>query len=214
MRRALALLVAALAAPTLAQTPPAPPPAAAPTDLVEVTLTTSAGPIVLQLDRGRAPLTVRNFLRYVDAKRLDGAAFYRAMKLGDGTLGLVQFGTRNDPKRTYPPIPHEPTTATRLSHTDGAISMAMLKPGTSAGDFFIVVGNLTTMDATATDAGYATFGHVVGGMDLVRKILGAPTSPTLGEGVMRGQMLAPTIRIVSARRSPVPSASPARGGGA
>ena len=203
MRRALALLAVALAAPALAQTPPAPPAATAPTDLVRVTLTTAQGPIVLELDRGHAPLTVKNFLRYVDAKRLDGASFYRAMKLGDGTLGLVQFGTRNDPKRTYPAIAHEPTTTTGLSHTDGAISMAMLKPGTSAGDFFIVVSNLTTMDATATDPGYATFGHVVEGMDLVRTILAAPTSPTQGESVMKGQMLAPPIRIVSARRSPV-----------
>lgn len=206
MRRALALLATALAAPALAQTPATPPPpVAAPTDLVRVTLTTSDGPIVLELDRGRAPVTVRNFLRYVDAKRLDGAAFYRAMRLGD-RLGLVQFGTRNDPKRTYPPIAHEPTTTTGLSHTDGAISMAMAKPGTSAGDFFIVVGALTTMDASAADPGYATFGHVVQGMDLVRRILAAPTSPTQGEGVMKGQMLAPIIKVVSARRTPAPPA--------
>lgn len=200
MRRALALLALALAAPSLAQAPAVPPRVAAPTDLIRVTLATVEGPIVLELDRGHAPATVRNFLRYLDAKRLDGAAFYRAMKLGDG-LGLVQFGTRNDPKRTFPAIAHEPTTTTGLSHTDGAISMAMLKPGTSAGDFFIVVGNLSTMDATATDPGYATFGHVVEGMELVRRILVAPTSPTQGEGVMKGQMLAPTIKIVSARRS-------------
>jgi peptidyl-prolyl cis-trans isomerase A (cyclophilin A) len=207
MRRALVLLAIAFASAAVAQTAPAPPPVAAPADLVRVTLTTSEGPIVLELDRGHAPVTVRNFLHYVDTKRLDGAAFYRSMRLGDGgALGLVQFGTRNDPKRTFPPIAHEPTSQTGLSHTDGAISMAMLKPGTASGDFFVVVGNLTTMDATATDPGYAAFGRVVEGMELIHTIHTAPTSPTLGEGVMKGQMLAPVIKIVTARRAPVPPA--------
>lgn len=199
MTRTLALLVALVAAPLIAQTPAPPVPAASPADLVRVTVTTAEGPIVLALDRGRAPVTVRNFLRYVDAKRLDGTVFYRAMRLGDG-LGLVQFGTRNDPKRTYPGIAHEPTGRTGLSHTDGAISVAMGKPGTGAGDFFIIVGDLHTLDATATDPGFAAFGHVAQGMDVVRRILAAPTSPTAGDGAMKGQVLAPAIKVVSARR--------------
>lgn len=208
MIRTLALLTALMAAPVaLAQAPAAqpaseaaaPPAAAVPADLVRVTITTTRGPIVLALDRTHAPITVANFLRYVDAKRLDGTAFYRAMRLWEGA-GLVQFGTRNDPKRTYPGITHEPTGKTGLSHTDGAISVAMGKPGTAAGDFFIVVGNVSTLDATATDPGFAAFGHVVEGMDLVRQILAAPTSATMGEGVMKGQMLAPTIKVVSVRR--------------
>ena len=70
------------------------------------------------------------------------------------------------------------------------------------------------MNATATDPGYATFGLVVEGMDLVRSILAAPTSPTQGEGVMKGQMLAPVIKIVSARRTAAPPPSTATGGGA
>ncbi|WP_375286883.1 peptidylprolyl isomerase [Sphingomonas sp.] len=198
----LLLLSFALATPALAQAPAAPAPAAttAPVeDLVRVTLTTAEGPIVLALDRGRAPKTVANFLRYVDAKRFDGTAFYRAMKIGDG-LGLVQFGTSNDPKRTYPPIAHEPTTQTGLTHTDGAISMAMAAPGTAAGDIFIIVGDLHTLDATAQSPGFAAFGKVVEGMDVVRRILAAPTSPTEGEGVMRGQMLEPTIKVQTIRR--------------
>ena len=195
------LVLAAVALTAQAPVPaPAPPPATPAADVVRVTLTTAEGPIVLALDRGHAPLTVANFLRYVDAKRLDGTAFYRAMKLGDG-LGLVQFGTRNDPKRTYPGIAHEATTKTGLSHTDGAISMAMAGPGTASGDIFIVVGDLHTLDATATDPGFAVFGRVEQGMDVVRRILVAPTSPTEGEGVMRGQMLAPQIRVTSARRA-------------
>jgi peptidyl-prolyl cis-trans isomerase A (cyclophilin A) len=198
----LLLLSFALATPALAQAPAAPAPAAATApveDLVRVTLTTAEGPIVLALDRGRAPKTVANFLRYVDAKKFDGTAFYRAMKIGDG-LGLVQFGTSNDPKRTYPPIAHEPTTQTGLTHTDGAISMAMAAPGTAAGDIFIIVGDLHTLDATAEQPGFAAFGKVVEGMDVVRRILVAPTSPTKGEGVMRGQMLEPTIKVQTIRR--------------
>jgi peptidyl-prolyl cis-trans isomerase A (cyclophilin A) len=194
------LLSLALATPALAQAPAAPAPAATTVeDLVRVTLTTAEGPIVLALDRGRAPRTVANFLRYVDAKRFDGTAFYRAMKIGDG-LGLVQFGTSNDPKRTYPPIAHEPTTQTGLTHTDGAISMAMAAPGTAAGDIFIIVGDLHTLDATAEQPGFAAFGKVVEGMEVVRRILVAATSPTKGEGVMRGQMLEPTIKVQTARR--------------
>lgn len=196
------VLALALAGPAVAQAPAPPPPAAAPTpaaDMVRVTLTTAEGPIVLALDRGRAPRTVANFLRYVDARRLDGTAFYRAMKIGDG-LGLVQFGTSNDPRRTYPPIAHEPTTETGLTHTDGAISMAMAAPGTAAGDIFIIVGDLHTLDASAGQPGFAAFGKVVEGMDVVRRILVAATSPTKGDGVMRGQMLEPTIKVLTVRR--------------
>ena len=186
-------------APVATPTPaPAADPALAP---VKVRLDTAAGPIVLAVDRAHAPLTAANFLRYVDGRRLDGVAFYRAVKVGDG-YGLAQFGTRNDPKRTLPPVPFEPTSKTGLSHVDGAISMAMAKPGTAAGDFFVVVGDLKSMDAHDADPGFAVFGRVVEGMDVIRRVLLAPTSPTEGVGVMKGQMLAPTIRIASARRVP------------
>src|SRR6201989_3010870 len=111
-----ALLV--LAAPAVAQTPAAPAPAATPPApvalptpqyaLVKVSLQTSAGTIVLALEKQRAPITTANFLRYVDQKRLDGVAFYRAVKVTP-TIGFIQGGTSNDPKRTLPPIRHEPS---------------------------------------------------------------------------------------------------------
>ncbi len=198
--RAIAAALALLVAPAAAQVPLKPPPAATPSETVSVTLTTSEGPVVVTLDKGKAPITVANFLRYADDKRLDGTAFYRAMKLGENA-GLVQFGTRADPKRTLPPIAHEPTSQTGLSNTDGALAMARYAPGTAAGDVFIVVGDLHTLDASATDPGFAVFGHVVEGMDVVRRILAAPTSPTEGEGVMKGQMLEPAIKLISARRN-------------
>ncbi|MBW6525474.1 peptidylprolyl isomerase [Sphingomonas sp. RHCKR7] len=215
MIAALALLLAAQTVPaapaeTRPQAPasvapapqlPAPSPAPA-TDaaaLTRVRLSTAAGDILVGVDTRAAPVTAGNFLRYVDQHKLDGVGFYRAVKVADG-YGLAQFGTRNDPKRTLPPIKHEPTTLTKLSHRDGTLSMAMAKPDTAAGDFFITVGDLSSMDATADSPGFAAFGRVLEGMDVVRRILAAPTSPTLGEGVMKGQMLAPVITITAARR--------------
>lgn len=199
------LLALLLATPQVAPAPPPPPaaPAAAPTPatLTRVVLTTAAGPIVIGVDSRAAPVTAANFLKYVDGKKLDGVAFYRAVKVADG-FGLVQFGTRNDRARTLPAIKHEPTTQTGLSHTDGTISMAMAAPGTASGDFFVVVGDLPSMDATAGQPGFAAFGRVLEGMDVIRTILLAPTSPTLGDGAMKGQMLAPAIRITTARRAP------------
>ncbi|HEY0270179.1 MAG TPA: peptidylprolyl isomerase [Sphingomonas sp.] len=202
----LALLLAA-ATPAFAQND-APPPVAVPTPkyaVVHVSLQTSAGPILLELEKDRAPVTTANFLRYVDQKRLDGTTFYRAVKVAPG-YGLVQGGTRNDPRRTLPGVAHEPTGKTGLSHVDGAISMARNAPGSAAGDFFIVVGNIPSMDADPSkpgdNLGFAVFGHVMQGMDLIRQTLDAPTSPTAGGAAMKGQILATPISIVSARRVP------------
>jgi peptidyl-prolyl cis-trans isomerase A (cyclophilin A) len=217
MKPLLALALVALAMPALAQTPaPAAPPAApaeaAPAPrpaTVRVTLATAEGPIVLELEKERAPVTTANFLRYVDQKRFDGAVFYRAMKLSpDGSYGLIQGGTRNDRKTTLPPIAHEPTSKTGLSHVDGAVSMARGAPGSATGDFFISIGALTSLDADPSkpgdNQGFAVFGRVVEGMDVVRKIMAAPTSPTEGQGVMKGQMIAAPVKIATARRTPQP----------
>jgi peptidyl-prolyl cis-trans isomerase A (cyclophilin A) len=171
---------------------------------VRVVLTTSDGPIVLALDADRAPGTTANFLRYVDQKRLDGVTFYRAMKLGSGT-GLIQGGINGDPKRALPPVAHEPTSTTGLTHADATISLARFAPGTAAADFFITVGAIPYLDADpkreGDNQGFAAFGHVVEGMDVVRRILDAPTSPTAGVGAMKGQMLAAPVRILTVRRA-------------
>ena len=204
----LALLILPLA-PAYAQpvTPPAAEAAPAPTPnpaTVRVSLETSLGPIVLELEKERAPVTTANFLRYVDEKRFDGIAFYRATNIGEG-YGLIQGGAKGDAARVLPPIAHEPTSKTGLSHVDGAISMARYAPGTADADFFITIGDLESMDADPAqpgdNQGFAVFGRVVEGMDVVRRILAAPTSPTEGEGVMKGQMLASPVRIISAARA-------------
>lgn len=185
-------------APPAAPAPPVPPAPAPAT--VRVVMTTSAGPIVLALEKDRAPVTTANFLRYVDAKRLDGITFYRSMKL-PWNAGLIQAGQRDMAKR-YPGIAHEPTTKTGLSHTDGAISMARLAPGTATADFSIVVGDMTGLDARPEDPGFAVFGRVVEGMDVVKTIWNSPRSPTKGEGVMKGEMLEPPVKVLTVRRVP------------
>ena len=181
------------------------PPAAGPAPAtVKVILKTSLGDIVLAVETQRAPITAANFLRYVDQRRLDGSEFYRSMAVGeDGQFGLVQGGVRGNPKRVFKPIAHESTAVTGLSHVNGAISMARADPGTATADFFIVIGDLVSLDAQPNggDPGYAVFGHVVDGMDVVHLIFGQPRSPTAGQGVMQGQMLATPVKIISARRA-------------
>lgn len=197
----LALTMAAQVAPT-----PAPPPARIPPPAaVRVALDTSDGRIVIELDKARAPITTANFLKYVDQKRLDGIGFYRTAK-GGPHFGFVQFGVQNAPKRVLPPIKHEPTTLTGLKHLDGTISIARYAPGTANGDFTIMVGDQPSLDADPAtpgdNQGYAAFGHVVEGMEVIQKIFDAPTSPTAGEGLMKGQMIVPPILITAARRIP------------
>lgn len=195
------VLILALLLPAVASAQDAPPPAPLP----RVQMETSAGRIVIEVDDVHAPITGANFLRYVDEHRFDGATFYRAMQSVPG-MGLVQGGVNNDPERVLPPIAHEPTTQTGLSHIDGAVSMARYAPGTATGDFFISVGPTPSYDAgrpfSVDPDGFAVFGKVVQGMEVVRAILAAPTSPTEGEGFMRGQMLEPRIVILQAWRDP------------
>lgn len=192
----LVCLAVPAAAPASAQAPaPAP---------VRVRLHTGAGDIVVVMETQRAPITAGNFLHYVDTGRLDGTEFYRAMHTG-ADAGLVQGGVR-DARRLFLPIAHEPTSQTGLSHVDGALSAPRFAVGTAQGDFTIMVGDQHYLDASPGSAGdglgYAVFGRVVEGMEVVRRILASPTSPTEGEGVMRGQMLAPRVTIITARRIP------------
>lgn len=192
------------AAPLAAQAV-APPVSAAPApteDLVPIALDTSLGRITIALDRGHAPITTANFLHYVDTHRLDGQNFYRAMHVGaDG--GLIQGGITTDAGKLFAPITHEPTTKTGLHNVAGAISMANAGPGTAKADFFILLSDMPGLDAGGPggDAtGFAPFGRVVDGMDVVKKIFAAPVSTTKGVGPMKGQMLDPQIRIIKAAR--------------
>ena len=198
----IALLISAFAAaPVLAQAP-APAEVTAPAeDVVPVAFETGLGRIVIAVDRGHAPVSSANFLKYVDQHRYDGETFYRAMKVGDG--GLIQGGVTSDTKKLLPAVAHEPTSKTGLKHVAGAISLANAGPGTARADFFILLSDIPGLDAGGEggDAnGFAVFGHVTEGMDVVRKIFEAPVSLTKGKGIMKGQMLEPPVKILKAAR--------------
>lgn len=212
-RRTIIALLGLIAAPALAQQaiPPVPPPIPVPTPastLPRVAITTTAGKFVVEADTIHAPITAGNFLKYVDQKRLDGVAFYRVVKPAE-RFGFVQFGPMGDPKRILPNIKHEPTSKTGIKHTDGTLSIARLGPGTANGEFTIMVGDQPSMDADPTrpddayqiNLGYAAWGHVVEGMDVVVKILDTPVSPTrTSRGAFKGEMPAVPVTILTARR--------------
>jgi peptidyl-prolyl cis-trans isomerase A (cyclophilin A) len=205
---ALAPLAAALLAVAgCAATPPAAsPPAATP---VRVLLATELGEIELAVDAARAPVTAANFLRYVDRGLYDGGVFHRTVRLDNQPgkeilIEVVQAGP--DPARTsdeLPPIPLERTRDTGLRHRDGTVSMARAEPDTATGDFFVCIGDQPALDfggrRNPDGQGFAAFGQVLRGMDVVRRIQAAPAD---------GQTLTPPVRILGARR--VEQAPPSR----
>jgi peptidyl-prolyl cis-trans isomerase A (cyclophilin A) len=216
--RALAAVALAFGATFPSHTPaqePAPAPAATDTsaaaplpaaNIVTVVIDTTLGPITVGLDQGRAPITAGNFLRYVDGKRFDDTSFYRAVRIDEaGEYGLVQGGLQGNPKKAFKPILHEAPYATGLSHVNGAISMARENPGTATADFFFVIGDLTALDGKVADndPGYAVFGRVTAGMEVVKQILEQPRDAEKGaDQGMKGQMLAQPVKILAVRRQP------------
>jgi peptidyl-prolyl cis-trans isomerase A (cyclophilin A) len=164
---------------------------------VDVAIATSAGTIVVRLDVARAPLTTRNFLHYVAQGSYDGTTFYRTVRRAtepQSKIEVIQGGL--NPQTANPmirPIPLEPTTKTGLHNTDGAISMARTSdPNSASTEFFICIGDNRFLDAGGPNGpGYAAFGRVVRGADVVRRIQRAPA---------QGETLAPPIRIVRIKR--------------
>ena len=189
--RLLAAIVAVVSATALSQTTPRP-------GIVRVRLDTSGGPITLALDARRAPATTANFLAYVDDGRFDGTVFYRAARgKADPKRGFIQGGIRQDAKRILPPFKLESTSVTGLRHLDATVSMARGdSPSSAGGNFVLTVGPTPQMDARPGYPGYAAFGRVVGGMDLVKRILALPSGG--GMDAMKGQMI---LRPVVIRRA-------------
>jgi peptidyl-prolyl cis-trans isomerase A (cyclophilin A) len=192
----IALILAAFSAPAFAQAtsvdllrPPIH------SDYVPVAIDTSLGRIVVALDRLHAPLTTENFLRYVDSHKFDGESFYRAMPYGEG--GLIQGGIRSDARKLNPPVAYESSEKTGIQNKAGAIAMAAFAPGKAQADFFIETINIPAFDGPN---GFAAFGQVIEGMDVVKAILAAPVSPNKGEGPMKGQMLDPPVKILKVER--------------
>jgi peptidyl-prolyl cis-trans isomerase A (cyclophilin A) len=188
---------------------PSPAPGAA-APLPHVALETSMGTIVLRIESVRAPKTAANFLKYVDMKRYDGQSFYRSTRNWGAPSTVIQAGVRTDARLLLPPVAHEPTSMTGLMHCPGSVSLARNAPGTGRSDIFLALGPIYGFDAdpkaAGDNAGFAVFAEVVSGWSVAEAIAAAPVSETAGDGVMKGQMLTPAIKILRARRVPPPSA--------
>lgn len=169
--------------------------------LVDVVIETTAGDIRVAVDSARAPISAVNFLRYVDASAYTGGRFHRTVTMGNQPndtvrIEVIQGGV--DPQggaRRYPAIPLERTNATGLRHLDGTLSMARGGPDTATSDFFICIGDQPALDfggnRNLDGQGFAAFGQVTSGMDIVRAIQRSPAS---------GQTLTPPITIRGMRR--------------
>lgn len=166
-----------------------------------VEIETSAGLIVVELDAQNAPRTAANFLRYVIAGLFEGGSFYRSVRLDnqpgdDITIEVIQGGINRERREdAFDPIPMEGTGETGLRHEDGTLSMARSGPDSARGEFFICVGDQPGLDeggARNSDGrGFAAFGRVIEGMDVVRRIHQSETE---------GQLLVDPVRISSIRR--------------
>ncbi len=169
---------------------PTNPPAASAADPVQdakvhVLIETELGEIEVALDAESAPATVANFLRYVDAGRYDGGRFHRSVRLDNQTrddvlIEVVQAGGNPEFRRQqFEAVPLERTRDTGLKHIDGTISMARGTPDSARSDFFICIGAQPSLDfggdRNADGQGFAAFGQVVRGMDVVRRIHTSPT---------------------------------------
>lgn len=169
-----------------------------------VAIETDKGTIVVELEDKKAPITAENFLRYVDRHRFDGGQFFRANRAkGAPGQGSIQ-GQPKPYSRRAPPIAHESTRQTGLKHKAGAISMGRDAPGSATADFFICASAQPYLDAKPgkSDAaqGYAVFGYVVEGMDVVKKILSGRTDGPTNVPSMKGQILNPAVKIISMKR--------------
>ncbi|HEY0647747.1 peptidylprolyl isomerase [Phenylobacterium sp.] len=194
------------ATPPVPAAPPAPAaPAAKPNPRVKVE--TTEGAFVVELYPDKAPITVANYLKYVDRGLFIGATCFRASKPKDyagADYGLVQCGQK-DPAKKLPPIAHESTIKTGLTHgKDGVISMGRFAPGTAQADWSIMLGDMSYLDADKKDPkanpGFAAFGQVVEGLEVIRKIIVMPTDPNKGEGAMKGEILVKPVRITKVSR--------------
>ena len=175
---------------------------------VRVRMVTDLGPIVIELYPDKAPITVANFLAYADQHLLDGGGFYRTVSPKNdnnpATISVIQGGLNRDDS-PLPAIAHETTKVTGILHTDGVISMARGAPGTAGSEFFICIGDNPALDfggARNKDGqGFAAFGKVVEGMDVVRKIHDQPTVTKADDPYLKGQILEKPVKIQKLSRN-------------
>jgi peptidyl-prolyl cis-trans isomerase A (cyclophilin A) len=181
-----------------------PPAAGSSSEPTRVRVETTLGGFTLVLEPERAPITVANFLKYVDGGFYDNGRVHRATRVDNYVVNLpnrpllecIQAGINPEKKaQAFPAIPLERTSATGLKHVVGTVSMARGGPDSATSDFFILLNDQPSLDFGGKrfddEQGAAAFGRVVSGMDVVRKIQQQPT---------KGQSLEPPIAIISAKR--------------
>ncbi len=176
--------------------------------IVRITMMTSQGEIEIDLYMEKAPITAGNFLQLVEGELLDGGSFYRIVTYendnGNPRIEVIQGGL-GDEESPFPPIDHETTEQTGILHKDGVISMARGNVGTASSEFFICVGDQSGLDygnsRNPDEQGFAAFGQVVGGMDVVRRINASPADGPSDTDYTLGQILTEPVEIISVRRT-------------
>ena len=174
---------------------------------VRVTMATSLGAIELELYPDKAPITVENFIRLVDGGHLDGGTFYRVVSPendnGSPVISVIQGGI-GDAESPFPPIAHESTAVTGMPHLDGSISMARAGVGTATTEIFICIGDQPALDFGGTrnddGQGFAVFGQVVSGMEVVQAIHESPADAPTEFEYFQGQLLEEPVVIESIQR--------------
>lgn len=170
--------------------------------MVRVVISTEFGDIEVDIDTENAPGTSANFLRYVDAGHYDGGQFHRTVTMDNQPndsvrIEVIQASVNEEfAEQGFDPIPMERTSVTGLRHVDGAISMARGQPDSATSSFFFCINDQPSLDFGGNRnpdlQGFAAFGRVVSGMDVVRAIQGQP---------VEAQALTPPVRIMSVRRA-------------
>jgi peptidyl-prolyl cis-trans isomerase A (cyclophilin A) len=165
-----------------------------------VIIKTDAGDIHLKIDKVSAPVTANNFLKYVDAGYYNSGVFHRTVKTDNQPdkkvkIEVIQASALPEHEHEFGKIALERTNKTGLKHVDGTLSMARDEADTATSDFFICIGDQPELDYSGKrnpdGQGFAAFGKVIGGMDVVRKIQQSPAD---------GQKLRPPVKIISAKR--------------
>ena len=183
--------------------------ASADDEVVRVVMATSQGEIGIDLYVDKAPLTAGNFLQLVDGEHLDGGSFYRVVSFendnGKPKIEVIQGGLGDERESPFQPIGHETTGQTGILHTDGVISMARGDVGTASSEFFICIGDQPGLDQgnvrNPDELGFAAFGKVASGMDVVRQINQLPADGPTDSAYTKGQILTEPVIIVSVRRA-------------
>jgi peptidyl-prolyl cis-trans isomerase A (cyclophilin A) len=203
------LLMLAVAMPAPASMEAQSKPSASSADVVRVRVQTELGDILLEVDTRRAPVTGANFLKYVDAGHYDGGTWHRTVKMDNQPestvkIEVIQAGVNPDKgKDGFAAIPLERTNTTGIMHKDGVISMARGAPDSATSGWFICINDQPSLDfggnRNPDGQGFAAFGRVVSGMDVVRKIQMAPSSTNRTTNT-EAQRLTPPIKILKAAR--------------